>query len=60
MNDRVRAACVGLVSAVISLIAVRLVLIAFGRVGAFLSIRTAGVLTLSRSVFLTPVLSPIF
>jgi hypothetical protein len=49
MNDRVRGANAGLVSALISLIAIR-------RVGVFLPMWTAEVLTLTGSVFLIPVL----
>ena len=56
MNDRVHGASAGLVSALISLIAVRLVLIAFRRVGVFLPMWTPEVLTLTGSVFLIPVL----
>ena len=56
MNDMARGASAGLVSALISLIAVRFVLIAFRRVGVFLPMWTAEVLTLIGSVFLIPVL----
>ena len=56
MIAMVRGASAGLVSGLISLIAGRLVLIAFRRVGVFPPMWTAEVLTLSGGVFLTPIL----